>query len=219
VSAIKLLIIDDCQIVREGLTAMLGFHPGVKIVGSCGSATEALEFLTHTVCDVVLMDLQLKDKNGLEAAREIKARFPAVKVIILSVREDLEAVCLSLSVGASGYILKQVSPATLLESIQRVDQGEIVIDPDLLEQLINNYVNLSRTAEVSSSDRLKKVLTPRESELLMYLAQGMSNKEISQKAGLATSTVKTHLWVIYKKLGVKSRLQVINLLKDLKRLF
>ncbi len=214
-SVIKLLIVDDHLMIREGLAAMLGSYPDLKIVGSCGSASEALEFLAHTVPDVILMDIKMKNKNGLEATREIKARFPEVKVIILTIYEDMESVRLSLQAGATGYILKQVSQEKLVENIKRVYHGETVIDPSLIGQLVSDYAKITQSVSSQVKSQVEfegKGLTPRENEVLKYLAQGLTNKEISSKTHLAIDTVKTHLRSIYRKLGVKNRSQAITMI-------
>ncbi|MGB9904248.1 MAG: response regulator [Desulfotomaculales bacterium] len=214
-SAIRVLIVDDHLMIREGLLSMLSSSPDLKVVGSCGSAAEALDFLTHTVPDVILMDIKMKDKDGLEATREIKARYPDVKVIILTIYEDMESVRLSLQAGATGYVLKQVSQEKLVENIKRAYHGETVIDPSLLGQLVNDYARLTQgalTQPKNQADFDGKGLTPREYEVLRYLAQGLTNKEISTRTHLAIDTVKTHLRSIYRKLGVKNRSQAITFL-------
>ncbi|MCL6446848.1 MAG: response regulator transcription factor [Armatimonadetes bacterium] len=221
-STIKLLIVDDHLMIREGLVAMLSSYPDLQIAGSCESAFEALEFLAHTVPDVILMDIKMKDKNGLDATREIKAKFPEVKVLILTIYEDMESVRLSLQAGAAGYLLKQVSQEKLAESIKRVYHGETVIDPSLIGQLVNDYAKMTQGFLTQLKSRVElegKGLTPRENEVLKYLAQGLTNKEISSKTHLAIDTVKTHLRSIYRKLGVKNRSQAITLLNRQNKAF
>lgn len=212
-SVIKLLIVDDHLMIREGLLSMLSSSPDLKIVGSCGSAAEALEFLAHTVPDVILMDIKMKDKDGLEATREIKARHPEVKVIMLTIYEDMESVRLSLQARATGYVLKQVTQEKLVENIKRAYHGETVIDPSLIGQLVSDYAKLTQNVLTQVKNQVEfdgKGLTPREYEVLRYLAQGLTNKEISTRTHLAIDTVKTHLRSIYRKLGVKNRSQAIT---------
>jgi len=221
-SAIKLLIVDDHLMIREGLATMLSAYPDLVIAGSCASAFEALEFLTHTIPDVILMDIKMKDKNGLDATREIKAKFPGIKVLVLTIYEDLESVRLSLQAGATGYLLKQVSQEKLAESIRRIYHGETVIDPSLIGQLVNDYAKITQSALTQLKGQAEfegKGLTPRENEVLKYLAQGLTNKEISGKTHLAIDTVKTHLRSIYRKLGVKNRSQAITLLNRQNKVF
>lgn len=200
-SIIKLLVVDDHLIIREGLAVMLASYPDLQIIGYCGSTLGAFEFLTHTVPNVILMDIKMGGKNGLEAIREIKARFPDVRILILTIYEDMDFVRLSLQAGATGYILKHVSQEELVESIRRIYQGEVVIDSAVFTQFKKRVESKSRE------------LTMRESEVVKYLAQGLTNKEISIKTHLATATIKTNLRNIYRKLGVKkNRSQAINFL-------
>jgi len=213
VSGIKLLIVDDHSMIREGLTAMLSPYQDIDIVGACSDGTEALEFINHTLPDVILMDIKMGKMNGIDATKEILARAPGVKVIMLTIYEDAESVRLSLQAGAVGYILKQASQEKLAESIRRAYNGETVIDPSLLNQLVTDYARLAQGLSAQSRNQVleeNKELTPREDEVLKYLAQGLTNKEISARTHLAVDTVKTHLRSIYRKLGVTNRSQAIS---------
>lgn len=212
-TSIKLLIVDDHPMIREGLVAMLGPSRDIDIIGCCSDGEEALEFVTHSIPDVVLMDIKMKKMNGIETTRQLTTLIPGIKVIMLTIMEDAESVRLSLQAGATGYILKQATQEKLIESVHQAYRGETVIDPALIDQLVNDYarmaqgsLNLSRTLTKNNN----KNLTPREDEILKYLSQGLSNKEISAKTHLAVDTVKTHLRSIYRKMGVKSRAQAIS---------
>lgn len=212
-SVIKLFIVDDHPMIREGLTVMLSPYQDISIVGSCSSAAEALEFIGKNTPDVVLMDIKMGKMNGIEATQEITARVPGIKIIMLTIYEDAESVRLSLQAGATGYMLKQASREKLAESIRRAYSGETVIDPSLLSQLVTDYARLSQCFSVQPKNTAtdeSKELTPREDEVLKHLAKGLTNKEISANTHLAVDTVKTHLRSIYRKLGVKTRLQAIS---------
>jgi len=212
-SKIKLLIVDDHPMIREGLVAMLGSNQDLDIIGCCSNAQEALEFVTRNAPDVILMDIKMQKMNGIEATREITSLVPGVKVIMLTIYEDAESVRLSLQAGATGYMLKQATREKLLESIHKVYRGETVIDSALIDQLVNDYARMAQGSLTLSPSLTKddnKVLTPREDEILRYLSQGLSNKEISAITHLAVDTVKTHLRSIYRKMGVKSRSQAIS---------
>jgi len=213
VSKIKLLIVDDHPMIREGLVAMLGQNQDLDIIGCCSNAQEALEFVNRNAPDIILMDIKMQNMNGIEATREIISLVPGVKVIMLTIYEDAESVRLSLQAGATGYVLKQATQEKLVESIHKVYRGETVIDPALIDQLVNDYVRMAQGSLTLSQVLTKddnKVLTPREDEILRYLSQGLSNKEISAMTHLAVDTVKTHLRSIYRKMGVKSRSQAIS---------
>jgi len=213
VSNIKLLIVDDHPMIREGLVAMLGPSQDIDIIGCCSNAEEALEFVTRNAPDVVLMDIKMQKMNGIEATREITALVPGIKVIMLTIYEDAESVRLSLQAGATGYMLKQATREKLIESVYQAYRGETVIDPALIDQLVSDYARMAQGSFNLSRTLMKddnKNLTPREDEILKYLSQGLSNKEISAKTHLAVDTVKTHLRSIYRKMGVKSRSQAIS---------
>ncbi|MCL6635068.1 MAG: response regulator transcription factor [Peptococcaceae bacterium] len=212
-SGINIMIVDDHPMIREGLATMLSAYEDINIVGSCGSGDEALEFINKTIPDVVLMDIKMGKMNGIEATQEMVSRVPGIKVIMLTIYEDPESVRLSLQAGATGYILKQASQEKLAESIRRAYRGETVIDPSLLGQLVNDYARMAQGFTAHPKSQAigeNKDLTPREEEVLSYLAQGLTNKEISAKTHLAVDTVKTHLRSIYRKLGVKNRSQAIS---------
>lgn len=211
-SSIKLLIVDDHPMIREGLVAMLGPYKDLDIIGCCSNAQEALEFITTTVPDVILMDIKMQNMNGIEATREITALVPGIKIIMLTIYEDAESVRLSLQAGATGYMLKQATQESLVESIRQAFRGETVIDSALINQLIHDYARIAQgSRNLSQSTKSdNNNLTPREDDILKYLCQGLSNKEISFKTHLAVDTVKTHLRNIYRKMGVKSRSQAIS---------
>lgn len=212
-SGIKLMIVDDHSMIREGLIAMLNPYKDIDIIGSCSDAFEALELISNTVPDVILMDIKMAKMNGIEATREIKAKVPEIKIIMLTIFEEAESVRLSLQAGAIGYILKQVSQEKLVESIRRAYNSETVIDPSLLNQLVTDYARLAKGYSIQSKNPTteeNKELTPREDEVLKYLSQGLTNKEISAQTHLAVDTVKTHLRSIYRKLGVINRSQAIS---------
>jgi len=213
VFSIKLLIVDDHPMIREGLVAMLGSRQDIDIIGCCSNAEDALEFVTRNVPDVILMDIKMQKMNGIEATRAITSLVPGIKIIMLTIFEDAESVRLSLQAGATGYMLKQATQEKLVESVYQAYRGETVIDPALIDQLVSDYARLAQGSFKQSRILMKddnKNLTPREDEILKYLSQGLSNKEISAKTHLAVDTVKTHLRSIYRKMGVKSRSQAIS---------
>lgn len=212
-SVVKLFIVDDHPMIREGLTAMLSPYQDIRIVGSYSSAAEALDAISMNIPDVVLMDIKMGKMNGIEAAREMTAMVPGIKIIMLTIYEDAESVRLSLQAGAIGYMLKQASHEKLAESIRQAFSGETVIDPSLLSQLVTDYARLAQNFSVQPKNIVandNKELTPREDEVLQHLAKGLTNKEISANTHLAVDTVKTHLRSIYRKLGVMNRSQAIS---------
>lgn len=210
---ITLLIVDDHPMVREGLANMLDDSEEITVAGSCSNSTEALEKAQELEPDIILMDIKMQGVNGIEAARQILARNPAIKIIFLTVFEDTESIRLALQAGASGYILKHVSRQNLIDTIKRVHGGETIIDQSVFRQIVNDYTRLSKKhTEIKpiKKDQEPVELTPREQEILRHLVRGLTNKEISSATNLAVDTVKTHLRNIYRKLQVKNRTQAIS---------
>ncbi len=209
---IKILIVDDHPMVREGLAAMLDSCEEITIAGSCGNSEEAIEKALSLEPDIILMDIKMEGANGIETTRQILARTPGVKVIFLTVFEDTESIRLALQSGASGYILKHVSRQNLIETIKRVHGGETIIDQSVFHQIVNDYARMSKKAAGAKPAKEDKTveLTPREQEILRHLVKGLTNKEISAATNLAVDTVKTHLRNIFRKLDVKNRTQAIS---------
>ncbi|MCL6558403.1 MAG: response regulator transcription factor [Firmicutes bacterium] len=212
-SIIKLLIVDNHPVIREGLIAMLSSYQDIDIAGICSDADEALEFINMAVPDVILMDIKLGKINGIEATRKILAKTTGIKVIMLTTYEDVESIRLSIQAGATGYMLKTVSKELLVEGIRRVYNGETIIDHSLINQIISDYLTLSNSYLIHLQNLAMsnhKGLTPRENEVLRHLAQGLTNGEISARTHLSVETVRTHLRNIYRKLGVMNRSQAIS---------
>jgi len=218
--AIKILIVDDHPMVREGLSNMLENCDEISIAGSCGNSEEAIAKAHEFAPDVILMDIKMEGLNGIETAKQILAQKPEIKIIFLTIFEDTESIRLALQSGASGYILKHVSRQNLIDTIKRVHGGETIIDQSVFRQIVNDYTRLSKKlTEIKPLDKDEKrvELTPREQEILRQLVKGLTNKEISSATNLAVDTVKTHLRNIYQKLQVKSRTQAISLAMKLSR--
>ncbi|MGI5882269.1 MAG: response regulator [Dethiobacteria bacterium] len=215
--AIKLLIVDDHPMVREGLAAMLKSCEEIDVIGSCGNSKEAIKVALLREPDIILMDIKMEGTNGIETTRLILEQKPEIKVVMLTVFEDTESIRLALQAGAVGYILKHVSREKLLETIKKIYRGETVIDPSVLHRIVHDYTRLSRKVAATREDRPAETvqeenikLTPREQEVLFHLVKGFTNKEISVATNLAVDTVKTHLRNIFRKMGVKNRTQAIS---------
>jgi len=210
-SQIKLMIVDDHPMIREGLATMLGTCEDISIVGACQSGDEAHQQAPIIHPDIILMDIKMKGTNGIDAARQIFKTSPEIKIIFLTVFEDAEFMRQALQVGAVGYILKNVTKEKLIESIRRAHRGETIIDPTVFNTIVDDYIKLSHLAEESGEDKAQQLeFTPREKEILYHLTMGMTNKEISATTHLAVDTIKTHLRNIFRKMAVKNRSQAIN---------
>ena len=211
--AIKLLIVDDHPMVREGLSVMLSTSDKIVLLDSCSNSEEAIEAVLKKEPDIILMDIKMEGKSGIETTKEILSMKPQVKVIFLTVFEDPESIRQALQAGASGYILKHVSREKLIDTIIRVNKGETIIEPAIFNQIVHDYTRLSKkVAQINQplAEEKMETLTPREQEILSHLVKGFTNKEISSATNLAVDTVKTHLRNIFRKFGVKNRTQAIT---------
>jgi len=210
-SQISLMIVDDHPMIREGLATMLGTCEDISIIGICENGDQAYQKAPLLHPDVILMDINMKGTNGIEAARQINKDCPEIKIIFLTVFEDAEFMRQALQVGAVGYLLKNVTKEKLIDAIQRAQRGETIIDPTVFNTIVDDYIKLSHLAEEPGEDKsIQLEFTPREKEILYHLTRGMTNKEISATTHLAVDTIKTHLRNIFRKMAVKNRSQAIN---------
>ena len=194
---LRVLIVDDHRVVRQGLELFLAAEPDLELVGGAGNGREALEALARTPADVVLMDLLMPVMGGIEAIPRIRERHPEVEVIALtSVLED-RLVHQAIEAGASGYLLKDTGARELAEAIRAVARGEVRLHPEAARRL---------ATEVRTPD-MRESLTPREVQTLRLLANGASNKEIARELDISDLTVKVHVSHLLSKLDLKSRLQ------------
>jgi two-component system NarL family response regulator len=205
VSQCKVLIADDHVIVREGLIALLDMADDIKVVGEAADGLEAIRMTKQLRPDVVLMDIRMAKLDGVQATREIKARFPEVHVIALTNYDDDEYVFDCLRYGASGYLLKDVAPEDLVKAIKSAVQDESLVDPSVLNKILTQFRQLTE----KGSDHADDGLSPREKEVLEALTAGLSNRGIAQKLYISEKTVKAHFSSIYRKLNVSTRSQAI----------
>jgi len=203
----RLLLVDDHAVVRSGLRMLLEGQRDVEIVGEAGTAAEALVATERYQPDVVLMDIGLPDKSGIEATREIKKLFPRVFVVALTIHEDEEYFFKMLDAGASGYVPKRAAPEELLVAIRAAAKGEVYLYPSLAKLLVRDYLTGDRALEAKNS---LDGLTDRESEVLTYLAEGASNEEIASALVISTNTVERHRENIMKKLNLHSRSELVR---------
>ena len=194
---LRVLIVDDHRVVRQGLELFLSGEADLEIVGQAGNGIEALEALETHSADVVLMDLLMPRMGGIEAIREIRARHPDVEIIALtSVLED-RLVHQAIEAGASGYLLKDTGASELADAIRAISRGEVRLHPEAARRLAR---------EVRTPD-MRETLTPREVQTLRLMADGESNKGIARELDISELTVKVHVSNLLSKLGLRSRLQ------------
>ncbi|MBI4732122.1 MAG: response regulator transcription factor [Chloroflexi bacterium] len=203
---IRLLLVDDHQVVRSGLRMLLASEKDVEIVGEAGTAGEALEGVANFKPDVVLMDIGLPDMSGIDATREIKRQHPRVAVVALTIHEDEEYFFRMLEAGAGGYVPKRAAPEELLTAIRTAAKGEVYLYPSLAKLLVKDYLSQERINETISLDGL----TDREQEVLKLLAEGVANEEIAEKLVISPKTVARHRENIMQKLQLHSRAELVR---------
>jgi two-component system, NarL family, response regulator DevR len=200
---LRLLIVDDHEIVRQGLVALLDRRPGFQVVGEAGTVAEAVAEAHRLEPDVVVMDVRLPDGSGVEACREIRAERPQTRVIMLTSYPDEEAVLSAIVAGASGYLLKQIRARDLVSALEAVGRGESLLDPAVTERVLER---VRRMATGQYSDEMS-VLTPQEQKILLLVAEGKTNKEIASEVFLSDKTVKNYVSSILSKLNLERRAQ------------
>jgi DNA-binding NarL/FixJ family response regulator len=206
---IKVMVVDDHAIVREGIRSLLELEQDISLVTEASSSCECMTILeSDESYNIILMDLKMPGIDGIEATRLIKNQFPLIKVVILTNYEDDEFVLASIKAGADGYVLKDVNKVDLLKIIRDVLEDRGYIDPAVTHKVFDR---LKRTSISTSEDsHIRPILSQRELQVLEQLVEGKSNKEIADGIYISLDTVKAHLKNIYKKLGVCSRAQAAN---------
>jgi two-component system response regulator NreC len=200
-NGIRVLLAEDHTIVRKGLRSLLESAAGIEVIGEAKDGREAVEKVGQLRPDLVLMDITMPGLNGLEATRQIKKRFPEVKVLILTVHATEEYIFQILRAGASGYVVKQAAPAELLSAIQSVCQGQYFLSPSISRTVIEEYI---RQAEAMAEPDSYDQLTDREREVLQLIAEGHSNQEIADLLHISVKTVETHRAHLMDKLDLHS---------------
>ena len=204
---VRVLLVDDDDLMRAGLRAVLSSDSRVEVVGEAGSGRAAVERVRALRPDLVLMDVRMPDLDGIAATREVTSASPEVKVVILTTFEQDDYIFGALNAGASGFLLKRSGPEELLAAIQTVAAGDSLLSPSVTRTVIDRMAR-QPTPEIGPS-RLLDELTPREHEVLVLLARGLSNSEIAAELVIEESTVKTHVKRILMKLRLRDRIQAV----------
>lgn len=212
---VNVMIVDDHSLIREGIRQLLEFDGSVKVVGEANDGEECLELIEKVCPDVLLLDINMPKKNGIEVLEEIKQKGLNVKVLILTVHNEVEYLVKAVDIGVDGYILKDSESSELKRAIQTVMDGNSYVQPSLVPALNNRLINRDADKEKIES------LTKREIEVLILIANGMFNKEIATKMNISERTVKNHISNIFKKIDVADRTQaaVFAIKNDLIKLF
>jgi RNA polymerase sigma factor (sigma-70 family) len=204
---VRVLVVDDDDLMRAGLAAVLSSDETVDVVGEASDGRSALERVRALGPDVVLMDVRMPDLDGIAATREVVAAYPDAKVVILTTFERDDYIFGSLNAGASGFLLKRTSPEELIAAIHSVADGDSLLSPSVTRRVIERVAQ-QPAPEIAFDQRLDQ-LTPREREVLEQVARGLSNGEIASALVIEESTVKTHVKRILMKLRLRDRVQAV----------
>jgi len=215
--ATKIVIIDDHQLFREGVKRILEFEKSFQVVAEGDDGSEALRLVKTYSPDVVIMDINMPQMNGIEATRELVEKFPDTKVIILSIHDDENYVTLALQTGAQGYLLKEMDADALIEAVRVVADGGSYLHPKVTHNLVNEYRRLTSGVARGGGSYLRTIeirrplhlLTRRECEVLQLLADGKSNRGIGEALFISEKTVKNHVSNILQKMNVNDRTQAV----------
>jgi DNA-binding NarL/FixJ family response regulator len=197
----RILIVDDHPITRDGLRTALSLTDEVEVVGEASSGEEAIKVVEDTKPDVIFMDVRMPGMNGIQATRVIRERHPQTKVILFTVDESRASISEAIQAGVSGYLLKDVGVAELVNAARLAMQGKAIIHPTLTQAFIEEVRLVDRKPEAP--------LSPREVEILQQVAYGATTKEVADELGISFHTVKTHLERIFEKLGANDRAQAV----------
>jgi DNA-binding NarL/FixJ family response regulator len=202
-SNIRLMLVDDHEVVRMGLSALFGQTSGIEVVAEAGSVADAVKGAAQHRPDVILMDLRLPDGTGIDACRDILSAHPDTRVLFLTSHSDEEAVVSTILAGAAGYLLKEVGSQALVNAIELVYGGQSILDPKVIKAVLHRMSMLDGKVAVKESSRDK--LSPQERRILALVVEGKTNKEIAKVLGLSNKTVKNYLSNAFQKLHVGRR--------------
>jgi two-component system response regulator DevR len=202
-ATLRILVVDDHEVVRQGLVSLLDRREGFQVVAQAGTVAEAIEQARRFEPDIVILDVRLPDGSGIEACREIRSELPKTRVIMLTSYPDEEAVLSAIVAGASGYLLKQIRARDLVAAIETVGHGDSLLDPAVTEKV------LDRVRRIATGTYTNEVaqLTGQEQKILLLVAEGKTNKEIASEIFLSDKTVKNYVSSILSKLNLERRAQ------------
>jgi two-component system response regulator NreC len=209
---LKVLLVEDHVIVRQGIKALLDEEPDITIVGEAGDGSEGLLLAQKLKPDIVLMDVSLPALDGIQVTRQICDRMPEVRVLMLSMHDNEEYVFRALQAGACGYVLKQSTSTELVLAIRAVAAGSTFLSPDISQILIGDYLRRAETR--SDTEEALDILTPRERQVLQLITKGFNNRQIAEKLQISIKTVETHRGNMMRKLDVHDRAGLVKFAMD-----
>ncbi|MDQ0789658.1 DNA-binding NarL/FixJ family response regulator [Streptomyces sp. B3I7] len=205
---VRVVVADDQTVVREGIVMLLGLLPGLDVVGAAGDGEEAVRLVGELAPDVVLMDLRMPRCDGVEATRRVRAEYPGTQVVVLTTFGDDESLFPALRAGARGYLTKDAGGDEIVRAVRNVVSGQAGLAPSIQRRLLER---LDRPETVvTSPEEAPDGLTVREAEVLVLIAEGLSNQEIARRLHVSTATVKTHINNMFAKTGLKGRAQAVR---------
>lgn len=206
---IKVILVDDHELVRDGIKSLLGKSPEIEVCGEAGSFKEFKELLSKECADVVLMDINLPGVSGIESVRLLKPDFPEVKFLMLSMYTNEDFVINAVKAGASGYLPKNTTHEELSEAINSIYNGKDYFSKSISEKLFLEMMRRTK-AGVSQTDSEEEIITPREKEILTKVAEGLSNADIAEQLCISIRTVETHKTNLFRKLGFSSMVDLVK---------
>lgn len=207
----RILLVDDHELFREGLAGLVNGQPDLTVVGQAGDGLEALTLARDLQPDLIVMDINMPICDGLEATRLIREALPQVRIVMLTVHDKDEKLFAAIRAGANGYLLKDTNAADFLHGVRGALGGEATLPPKLAASLVEEYARLASKPAVTLTDEEEPDLTPRELEVLNYIAAGASNQEIADELSISLHTVKSHVRNILGKLHAVNRRQAARL--------
>ena len=203
---IRVVLVDDHDLLRRGIRTMLEANGEIEVVGEAADGSKVVQLVEESFPDVVLIDVVMPNKDGIESTSEIKDRFPHIGVVVLSGHDEQQFVFDALKAGASGYLLKTAELEDVVATVKAVASGHAKINPDVASRVLNEFQNYQQ-ADVSE---IYQPLTPREREILKLMSEGLPNKTIATRLSISERTVTTHVANIYTKLQVNNRVSAIQ---------
>ena len=204
---VRVVVVDDHTLVRQGIVGLLASQPDIDVVGQAGNAREAMAVIASVSPDVVLMDIAMPGQSGLDATREIRDRFPAVQVLVVTIHDREDYLFQALRAGAAGYVLKGAEVQDLLEAVRTAQRGEVYLLPSITKKLVADYLRRSQAGEERTT---YDGLTDREREILGLIAQGLTTNTIATTLFLSPHTVQSHRDHIMAKLDLHSKAALIK---------